>query len=265
MDGGKIFAICARLVKNRGIRENLAMTQAWKSRLADAGYVVLPRVFATGQVDAVTHELAFAFGNDANGSTLRSADGSIYGARNLLQLWPAVVNACRQAPLPEILTDVLGPEFGMVRVLYFDKPPDQSWALPWHKDLTIAVKNNRLPSEQFGKPTFKVGVPHVEAPEWLLENMLTLRLSLDDMTDENGPLKVLPGSHRSGSASCPPVTILGQRGDVLLMQPLLSHASNKSHPETKQHRRILHYEFASIEELPDGYAWHDFIRGERNR
>src|SRR5262249_28184015 len=103
-------------------------------------------------------------------------------------------------------------------------------------------------------------VPHVEAPGWLLDRMLTLRLHLDDMTDANGPLKVIPGSHR-GDESRTPVTILGERGDVLLMRPLLSHASNKSHPETRQHRRILHYEFAGVEELPDGYRWHDFVRG----
>jgi hypothetical protein len=54
---------------------------------------------------------------------------------------------------------------------------------------------------------FKVGVPHVEAPEWLLEKMLTMRLHLDDMTEENGPLKVLPGSHHSGKAM-----ISGKRG-----------------------------------------------------
>jgi hypothetical protein len=149
--------------------------------------------------------------------------------------------------------------------LYFDKPPEQSWALPWHKDMTIAVRNNRLPSEHFSKPTLKVGVPHVEAPQWLLENMLTLRLHLDDVTESNGPLKVLPGSHQSGKAAGSgkriPVTILGGRGDVLAMRPLLSHCSNKSLPGTTLHRRILHYEFSGIPQLPDGYLWHDFVSG----
>jgi ectoine hydroxylase-related dioxygenase (phytanoyl-CoA dioxygenase family) len=89
--------------------------------------------------------------------------------------------------------------------------------------------------------------------------MLTLRLHLDDMTEENGPLKVLPGSHRNETAAAP-VTIVGKRGDVLLMRPLLSHCSNRSLPDTKQHRRILHFEFAGVAELPDGYEWHDFVR-----
>jgi hypothetical protein len=237
------------------------MLEAWKTALENDGYAILPAIFTAERVDSLLRELHTAFAADQNGSTLRAADGSVYGARNLMQLWPAVIDAWKQAPLPALLTEMLGTHYGLVRVLYFDKPPEQSWALPWHKDATIAVQNNRLPSKHFGKPTQKVGVPHVEAPEWLLQRMLTLRLHLDDMTDANGPLKVIPGSHR-GDESRTPVTILGKRGDVLLMRPLLSHASNQSHPDTRQHRRILHYEFAGVEELPDGYVWHDFLPAE---
>jgi ectoine hydroxylase-related dioxygenase (phytanoyl-CoA dioxygenase family) len=175
-----------------------------------------------------------------------------------LQLWPGVADVWRRAPLPDLLADVLGLNFGLVRVLYFDKPPEQSWALPWHKDMTIAVKDNRLPSAHFSHPTTKIGVPHVEVPEWLLEQMLTLRLHLDDMTEENGPLKVMAGSHR-GEENKLPTSIFGQRGDVLLMRPLVSHCSNRSKEGTTQHRRILHFEFAGVAELPDGYEWHDYV------
>jgi Phytanoyl-CoA dioxygenase (PhyH) len=233
----------------------------WTADLAENGFLVVPSVLRNDRIDVILREMQPAFAKDADGSTLRSADGSIYGARNLLRLWPAVANVWKAEPLPKLLAAVLGPGFWLVRVLYFDKPPEQSWALPWHQDRAIAVKNNRLSSSQFGKPTFKVGVPHVDAPEWLLENMLTLRMHLDDMTDENGPLKILPRSHRRGADHREPVTILGHRGDVLLMRPLVSHCSNKSHPGTTQHRRILHFEFAGIEKLPDGYAWHDFVHG----
>lgn len=233
-------------------------------QLADDGYIVLSRVYTTTEVDAILADLATAFAAHSGGSTLRAEDGSIYGARNVLQLLPKVAKVWCRSALHELLQEVLGFDFGLVRVLYFDKPPQQSWALPWHKDMTIAVRDNRLPSEHFSKPTAKAGVPHVEAPQWLLEKMLTLRLHLDDMTDANGPLKVLPGSHRSGKANTSsdraPMTILGQRGDVFAMRPLLSHCSNKSQTD-RTHRRVLHFEFAGIEQLPDGYAWHDFVRG----
>jgi ectoine hydroxylase-related dioxygenase (phytanoyl-CoA dioxygenase family) len=149
----------------------------------------------------------------------------------------------------------LGGQAGLVRVLYFDKPPGQSWA----KDTAIAVRDNRLPSSIFAKPTTKAGVPHVEAPRPLLENMLALRIHLDDIIEENGPLKVIPGSHR-GVETRAQQTLLAAAGDVLAMRPLVSHCSNRSHPDTKRHRRILHLEFAGTEVLPDGYAWHDFWR-----
>src|SRR5436190_2171389 len=142
------------------------MAANWQIHLKNAGYVLLSSTFSGAQIDEMVRKLDQAFATNTDGSTLRAENGSIYGARNLL------------------------------------------------------------------------------------ENMLTLRLHLDDMTEENGPLKVVPGSHHSGKAMISgdgsPVSILGRRGDVLLMRPLLSHCSNKSAEATKRHRRILHYEFAGL-------------------
>src|SRR5699024_10016906 len=98
-------------------------------------------------------------------------------------------------PLASALTAILGPNFGLVRVLFFDKPPERTWSLPWHKDLTIAVRRNDLPSKRFTKPTVKAGIPHVEAPLEILDRMLTARVHLDPATADNGALKVAPGSH----------------------------------------------------------------------
>ena len=70
-------------------------------------------------------------------------------------------------------------------------------------------------------------MPHVEAPPAILEQMVTMRIHLDDVTEENGPLRVQPGSHRLsienivGAGQC----ILANRGDVLLMRPLLLHSA----------------------------------------
>jgi hypothetical protein len=49
-------------------------------------------------------------------------------------------------------------------------------------------------------PTVKAGIPHLVAPQWLLERMLTIRVHLDEVTHENGPLVVQPGSHRGERA-----------------------------------------------------------------
>ena len=65
----------------------------------------------------------------------------LYGRTSTHDCAPATGNPYA---LASALQTALGPGLGLVRVLYFDKPPGQSWALPWHKDLTIAVRANRL-------------------------------------------------------------------------------------------------------------------------
>ncbi len=231
--------------------------------LEQSGFAVLSRVYSPQRVDSLLADLTSALNAAVDENEgVRSQEGSIYAARNVLDLWPELAHTWPEPRLLEVLRTVLGPGFGLVRVLFFDKPPERTWALPWHKDLTIAVRENCRPSPHFGKPTCKAGIPHVEAPQAVLEAMLTARIHLDDITEENGPLKVIPGSHRTGKtlewSEVPERHILVNRGDVLLMRPLLVHCSNRSHPETRRHRRILHLEFAASKELPDGYGWHHF-------
>jgi ectoine hydroxylase-related dioxygenase (phytanoyl-CoA dioxygenase family) len=232
------------------------------------GFALLPGVFSNEQVEFVLKELGAALARvSATAGTILGHAGGMYAARNVLTLWPAVAELWHQRHLLRALAAILGPDFGLVRVLFFDKPPEQSWALPWHKDLTVAVRENRLPSDGFRNPTRKAGVPHAEAPLEVLQAMLTARLHLDDVTDENGPLRVIPGSHCGGKelelGAAAPRSILARRGDVLLMRPLLAHCSNRSHPGTSRHRRVLHLEFAASPELPDGYAWHTFLPAPR--
>lgn len=234
-----------------------------KESLAQNGFAIVPNVFNAAEINDIRTQLQRALQSDDD-STMKSQAGTIYGARNVLRLWPELVHLFRQSALCKICNDILGSTFGLVRTLYFDKPPDRSWALPWHKDLTIAVKDNKLPGKSFSKPTTKAGVPHLEAPEAVLQSMLTLRIHLDPVTEENGPLKVIPGSHHSGKkmhfGDAAPCSILVNEGDVLLMRPLVIHCSGNS-TSTTMHRRILHLECASSSELPEGFAWHDFIAG----
>jgi len=237
----------------------------WWEQLERDGVVTLTRLFANEAVTQITSALESTLASRNGEEAIRGQEGTVYAARNLLQLCPEVGPFWRQSDLVNHLLRVLGPRFGLVRVLFFDKPPQQTWALPWHKDLTIAVRNNRLASPRFGKPTCKAGVPHIEAPVEVLQTMLTARIHLDAVTDENGPLKVIPGSHHTGKRLtleiAPPRVLHAGLGDVLLMRPLVAHCSGKSHPDTTRHRRVLHLEFAASEQLPDGYEWHTFELG----
>ncbi len=107
----------------------------------------------------------------------------------------------RTTSLAASVLRILGPEAGLVRGLYFDKPPGASWSLPWHRDMTVSVKQHGVIG-RFKKPTTKAGVPHLRAPFELLSTMITARVHLDAMTMRNGPLQVIPGSHRMDDATC---------------------------------------------------------------
>ncbi len=211
------------------------------------GFTIVPAAFRPEEVETIVGEITQALSIGRLG--VLDQYGCVYAARNILQLWPRVADVWRRAPLPEILREILGPRFGLVRVLFFDKPPEQSWSLPWHKDMTIAVRNNRLASSHFDHPTTKSGVPHVEASQDILDAMLFARIHLDDVTEENGPMQVIPGSHLTGKSSSMDESksrpVLAKRGDVVLIRPLVEHNSLPSQAGTGQHRRVLHLEFAA--------------------
>jgi Phytanoyl-CoA dioxygenase (PhyH) len=224
------------------------------------GFTILRGVFDEKETDAIIAGIDQGLRQSPNAA--RSSRGVVYAARNVLELWPPAKSIWRKPLLIEMLAELFGSSFGLVRGLYFDKPPKRTWSLPWHQDLTIAVKEHG-PSEGFSKPTTKEGVRHYEAPTELLERMATVRIHLDAVGDDNGPLEVVEGSHRFGKEinlqAGPVRTIHAEVGDCLVMRPLLVHASGPSHAETARHRRILHLEFAADPAPAPGLEWHTFV------
>ncbi|WP_255486856.1 phytanoyl-CoA dioxygenase family protein [Mucilaginibacter sp. SP1R1] len=94
----------------------------------------------------------------------------------------------------------------------------------------------------------------------ILQDNFTIRVHLDDVDENNGALKVIPGSHQKGIYR--PETIDWQNeteitcpvksGGVMVMRPLLLHASNRTTNNKK--RRVVHIEFSRME-LPEGIDW----------
>lgn len=228
------------------------------------GFWIMPGAVDTKIINRLLDVFDTALGVDSQSVRARSSKGHVYAARNLIESIPEVTSVWQTEPMLGLLREVLGDGFGLVRALFFDKPPERTWNLPWHKDTSISVKDNSAASPAFSRPTVKAGVPHVIASDDLLRQMLTLRVHLDEVSDENGPLRVIPGSHvtseSEGLGLDHAVTIYANAGDVLAMRPLISHSSGASIAGTTRHRRILHLEFAANEKLPDGYQWHDYVR-----
>lgn len=187
--------------------------------------------------------------------------GKTFGARNLLGL-PQVRRMATSPRLAAHLAPLLGSSFLAVRGLFFDKTESANWPVLWHQDLSLAVK------EQCDQPgwqnwSVKRGVLHVQPPAAILAQMITVRLHLDDCGSDNGPLRVIAGSHTSGILSRDAIRARAQTGDeqpvlakagsALLMRPLILHASSPA--SRPRHRRVLHLEFAPAGLLPTGLNW----------
>lgn len=193
-------------------------------------------------------------------STLGPVSGA--GRRGLLAL-PTVAELARSRRLLDLVRPYLPSEPLPVRAIYFDKSSDKNWLVPWHQDLTLALRA-RADVPGFGPWSTKEGIPHVQPPVELLQQMLAVRLHFDAADESNGALRVIPGSHRLGRLSAERVQELRSRqcdflctvsaGDALLMRPLLLHASSRS--TSTRHRRVLHIEYAAFT-LPDGLNWHE--------
>jgi len=154
-----------------------------------------------------------------------------------------------------------GREVFAVRALLFDKRPGSNWKVPRHQDLSVAVAAKGDVSG-FGPWSVKAGVVHARAPAEVLERMFAVRLHLDRTDALNGPLRVVPGSHTDGvlspdaiaAARSEEVVVEADAGDVLVMRPLLLHASSAA--EQPRHRRVLHIEFSSLDApAPLDWRW----------
>lgn len=221
------------------------------------GFSMVRRVFAGDAIEALSALADRALSASAP-EVLRSR-GTPYAVRNLLEVAPGLRDAALDPRLTDLVGEILGAGCGLVRSVLFDKPPDRGWSLPWHQDTVIAVRDNRLPSSAFCHPTTKLGVPHVEAPREVLERMLIARVHLDDMTEENGPLEVIPGSHGGAEWDAGRgVALLARAGDVLYIRPLVAHRSGKPRGRGSR-RRVLHFDYAAADALPHGYEWHQFV------
>lgn len=188
----------------------------------------------------------------------------VYGVRNLLEICPAVRSLAANSSVRRFATAVLGEKAFAVRAIFFDKVPDANWSLFWHQDNVIAVKERRDVAG-FSAWSRKAGVWQVQPPADVLAQMVAVRVHLDDCGPDNGPLRVLPGSHRSGwidddlddwKRRVPEVVCTVGRGGIVAMCPLALHASAAC--GSVAHRRVIHIEYAASD-LPAGLEWNNRV------
>ena len=216
----------------------------WHEAVEENGFAILPEMFSQESLDCFLQEIDEL-----------APRRSRAGVRHALRLTP-VVQLARQPRMVEAARRVLGDDAFPFRATLFDKSPAANWLVVWHQDTALPLRT-RLELPGWGPWSVKEGIHYAHAPTATLSKVLALRVHLDDSTTENGPLRVLPGTHTLGVLSddgvhevatrLAPVDCVVPKGGVVAMRPLIIHSSSKSHAETP--RRVLHIEYAASQSI----------------
>ncbi|WP_421906885.1 phytanoyl-CoA dioxygenase family protein [Mameliella sp.] len=155
---------------------------------------------------------------------------------------PVYDRILKHSKVTEVLNDLLGPDTVLNTAKLNCKAPGGGAAVEWHQDWAFYPATN--------------------------DSLLAFGLMLEDVTEDNGPLLVLPGSHKgpvlshhAGGVFCGAidpddplfdrdriVTLTGKAGDMTVHHVRLLHGSAPN--VSDRARKILFYECASADAWP---------------
>jgi ectoine hydroxylase-related dioxygenase (phytanoyl-CoA dioxygenase family) len=212
---------------------------SWREALDLDGFAVVAEKLSPVELGRLLVEL--------ERSSLR---GSRAGIRHALRD-PAIARLAWEPRLIKCAREVLGGDAVPFSATVFDKSRAANWLVRWHQDRALPVRGRRE-APGWSAWSVKDGIPYANAPADILSKILALRVHLDDSTDKNGPLRVLPGTHRLGvlggdeirglAAERSAVQCVVAKGGILAMRPLVVHASSKLQGDIP--RRVIHIEYS---------------------
>lgn len=223
------------------------------------GFTIIDNVFTHDEAAKIISVIYDAICSDLTGRMFSSP----IAIRRFFMEVPQAEMLLLNKKLLSITDSLFGDGHIVVKSIYFDKPPQSNWFVPYHLDKTIAV-NRKVDLPGFNNWTVKQDQFAVQPPVHILENNFTIRIHLDDTDENNGALKVISGSHKkgicrrgtSGWSMENEIVCCVKRGGVMIMRPLLLHASNKT--VNYQQRRVIHIEFSNAI-LPVEIQWSEYI------
>jgi len=227
--------------------------------IQELGFSVIDNVFTSREIEDILMVIDQA---DPSKETFRKSD-DLFAIRQFLKEVPDTKRIIFNDQINAIIQELFGKDYFLVKSIYFDKPETSNWFVSYHQDLTISV-DRKIEIPGFGPYTHKHNQFAVQPPLNILESNFTIRIHLDDTNEENGALKVIPGSHSKGiyrpenidwniekDISCNVA-----KGGVMIMKPLLLHSSSRT--TNNQKRRVIHLEFSN-KILPKELKWSEYL------
>ncbi len=216
-----------------------------KKELIENGFSITRSIFNSNEIEQLLE--------------LIGDSGETYAKRQLINKSPKIKDIIFNNPnFNKLYHSICDRSYFLSKAIYFNKPKMSNWFVNYHQDISISALK-KIPFDGFSKWTSKDGQLGVIPPQNVLENTITFRLHLDKTDETNGALKVIKSSHKKGliridenfkKTNLEEKLCKVDKGAVMLMKPLLLHASEKS--VSKYDRRVIHLEFCN-EEIPMGW------------
>jgi ectoine hydroxylase-related dioxygenase (phytanoyl-CoA dioxygenase family) len=226
-----------------------------KTQILKNGFTSISNIYSNDEIENILTKISKV---DTSKETFRVSN-DLFAIRQFLKEVPEVTKLVFNEKLKNVIEELFGKDYFVIKSIYFDKPETSNWFVAYHQDLTISV-DKKLKHDDFGPWTVKQDQFAVRPPLPILEDIFTIRIHLDDTDQNNGALKVIPKSHLKNIYRPENIdwtinkeTICNiNKGGIMIMKPLLMHGSNKTTNNKK--RRIIHIEFSN-KPLPEGLNW----------
>jgi ectoine hydroxylase-related dioxygenase (phytanoyl-CoA dioxygenase family) len=225
-----------------------------RENIAENGFVVIENIFTETEI----HNILEIIENKKAVSKNFRVEQDLFAIRCFLNEFPEIKEILLNNNLTKLMSK-FGEDYKIVKSIYFDKPIKANWIVNWHQDLTISVKEKRETSG-FRNWLSKENYFSVQPTQKYLDNIVTVRIHLDNCTQANGALSILPKSHQdiidiknlSDNFFENKKVCEVSKGGILIMKPLIWHSSKRT--ENNQKRRVIHLEFSNLE-LPNPLVW----------
>jgi len=223
--------------------------------ISDKGYTTIDNIYTEEEIESILQTIEQV---DKTNDTFRKSK-DLFAIRQFLKEVPTSIPLVFNYNLKNIIQELFGDNYFVVKSIYFDKPEDSNWYVSYHQDLTISVEN-KIEKDGYGSWTLKQNQYAVQPPLEILENIFTIRIHLDRTDENNGALKVIPKSHLKNIYRPELIDWTNEtesicnvdRDGIMIMKPLLLHSSSRT--TNKQKRRVIHIELSN-RELPADMNW----------
>ncbi|NRF39011.1 phytanoyl-CoA dioxygenase family protein [Pedobacter foliorum] len=227
----------------------------YKSQLESSGFTTIDHIFSNEQIERMLKLISQV--DTSKGTFRKSID--LFAIRQFLKEVPEIDKLILNDEFKLFIHGLFGSDYFIVKSIYFDKPEQSNWFVSYHQDLTISV-DRKVELDDYSKWTVKQNQFSVQPPLDVLKQIYTVRIHLDDTDENNGALKVVPGSHLKDVFRPQDIDWSKEtehicavpKGGVMIMKPLLLHSSSRTTNNNK--RRVIHIEFCN-QELHEELKW----------